>query len=194
MQDEAGGTAPGTLVAVVGPSGAGKDTLIARAMAHFAARNDLHLVQRIITRTQDAGGEDHIAASPEAFREMQRAGAFAVDWEAHGLLYGIPAAVHEKLALGHVVIANGSRSTLPRFAAVFPSLLVINIVARPEVLAERLESRGRESRSDILLRLSRGSLAVDGDFRVVTIDNSGAVEIAAQQLIETLDELLGVTT
>ncbi|MNL78109.1 Ribose 1,5-bisphosphate phosphokinase PhnN [compost metagenome] len=56
------------------------------------------------------------------------------------------------------------------------------------MLATRLESRGRESREDILKRLARGSLAVEGDFEVVTIDNSGALDVAAHRLIETVRE------
>lgn len=176
----------GTLIVVVGPSGVGKDTLIAHAIEHFSARGDVHLVQRVITRAHDAGGEAHHSVTRQEFEDLQRQGAFALHWQAHGLSYGIPASVHEKLALGHVVLANGSRSMLKHFAAVFPSLLVVNVIARPDVLAARLERRGRESREEILKRLARSSLDVDGDFDVVTIDNSGAIDAAASQLIETI--------
>ncbi|MBP1851690.1 ribose 1,5-bisphosphokinase [Rhizobium halophytocola] len=161
------------------------------ALAHFGARGDLHLVQRVITRPVDAGGENHRAVEHPEFAALKDAGAFAVSWDAHGLRYGIPAAVHEKLALGHLVIANGSRSALPRFAEVFDPLLVINIVARPEVLASRLEKRGRETREDILRRLKRGSLEVRGPFHVVTIDNSEDLATATRQLVATLSPLLG---
>lgn len=181
----------GTLVAVVGPSGVGKDTLMGAALSHFGQRDDLHLVQRMITRPVDAGGEDHQAVEHCEFEALRAAGAFAVSWDAHGLSYGIPAHVREKLALGHLVIANGSRSALPRFAEVFDPLLVINIVARPEVLAERLEKRGRETREEILARLKRGSLEVCGPFEVVTIDNSEDLATASRRMIETLAPLLG---
>lgn len=180
----------GTMVAVVGPSGAGKDSLIHIAMTHFADRPDVHFVQRVITRPTDAGGEQHLGASPVEFDAMRQQGAFAVDWDAHGLSYGIPASVHEKLALGHVVIANGSRSALPRWAKAFPSLLVVNVTASPEVLAGRLVARGRESREDILERLKRGSLTVEGDYDVVNIDNSGALADAGAEFISTLEAVL----
>lgn len=179
----------GRLVVVVGPSGAGKDTLIERAMRHYEGREDIHLVTRVITRPADAGGEAHQGASAAEFAAMQREGAFAVSWEAHGLCYGIPASVHEKLALGHLVIANGSRSALTAFAGVFPAMIVVNVVARPGVLAQRLEARGRESREEILQRLNRSTPDVSGPFHVVTIDNSGDIDQSAAHLIATLERL-----
>lgn len=184
-------TVSGTMVAVVGPSGAGKDSLLRIAMEHFAGRPDVHFVQRVITRPADAGGEAHLGVSQADFDMMRTQGAFAVDWDAHDLSYGIPASVHEKLALGHLVIANGSRSALPDWARAFPSLLVVNITASPEVLAERLVARGRESREDILRRLNRGSLKVEGDYPVVEIDNSGALADAGARLIAVLEAKLG---
>lgn len=184
-------TVSGTMVAVVGPSGAGKDSLLRIAMEHFAGRPDVQFVQRVITRPADAGGEAHLGVSQADFDMMRTQGAFAVDWDAHGLSYGIPASVHEKLALGHLVIANGSRSALPDWARAFPSLLVVNITASPEVLAERLVARGRESREDILRRLNRGSLKVEGDYPVVEIDNSGALADAGARLIAVLEAELG---
>jgi len=180
----------GRMVVVVGPSGAGKDTLIGRAAQYFEGRTDVHFARRVITRGADAGGEDHISVSEGGFEAMDRAGSFAVSWTAHGLKYGIPAAVLQELSQGNIVIANGSRSVLDRFRAAFPRLTVINVTARPEVLAERLEARGRETRADILKRLERGSLIVDGDYDVVTIDNSGTVDEAAHQMIDTLETIL----
>lgn len=180
----------GTLAVIVGPSGAGKDTLIAKAMEQLGCREDVHLVQRVITRPEDAGGENHRGATADEFSSMRATGAFAVDWDAHGLSYGIPTCVHERLALGHLVIANGSRSALQRFASAFDPLLVINIFAQPDVLARRLEARGRESREDILARLGRSSLQVNGPFKVVAIDNSGNLDEASRMLLGVLEPLL----
>ena len=183
-------SATGTMVVVVGPSGAGKDSLIQIAKDHFAGRASVHFVQRVITRPADAGGEEHKDVSDAEFGSMREEGAFAVDWDAHGLSYGIPAAVHEKLALGHLVVANGSRSVLGRFAEAFSPLLVVNITARPEVLAQRLEQRGRETREDILARLSRGSLEIPETFNCVTIDNSGLLADSGRTLVGTLEGIL----
>lgn len=181
----------GTLAVVVGPSGAGKDTLMNLAARHFVGRADVHFVRRVITRDGDAGNEDHRSVSEADFDAMEQAGAFAVSWEAHGLKYGIPADVADELARGNLVIANGSRSALHRFQAAFPRLKVINITATREVLAERLMARGRESREDVLKRLERSSLTVEGSYDVVDIDNSGTLEEAERAIISVLETLVG---
>ncbi|MCM2291641.1 phosphonate metabolism protein/1,5-bisphosphokinase (PRPP-forming) PhnN [Allorhizobium sp. BGMRC 0089] len=180
----------GCLIAVVGPSGAGKDSLIAYARHYFAGRGDVHFAQRTITRPADAGGEDHHAVNLTTFAALKQAGHFAVDWQAHGLCYGLPQEICHWLAKGHVVIANGSRSVLPRFRETFANLLVVNVTARSEVLADRLEARGRESREDILKRLARGSLEINGDYQVVTLDNSGALEDAGRQFVTVIETCL----
>lgn len=184
------GTKAGMMVVVVGPSGAGKDTLMNIAAEHFAGRRDVHFVRRVITRDGEAGNEDHLSVSVAEFFAMDRAGSFAVCWDAHGLKYGIPAAVRQELSQGHLVIANGSRSVLDRFQAAFPRLKVLNITARPEVLAERLIARGRETREDIIKRLERGSLTVQDTYDVTDIDNSGKLEDAARTIVEKLETLL----
>ena len=183
-------TATGVMAVVVGPSGAGKDTLMNLAARHFAGRPDVHFVRRVITRDADAGNEDHRSVSEVDFDAMEQAGAFAVSWAAHGLKYGIPADVTDELARGNLVIANGSRSVLHRFQAVFPRLKVINVTARREVLAERLMARGRESLEDVLQRLDRSTLTFDGSYDVTDIDYSGTLEDAERAVIAELEALI----
>ncbi|MGV2181651.1 phosphonate metabolism protein/1,5-bisphosphokinase (PRPP-forming) PhnN [Rhizobium rhizogenes] len=180
----------GIMLVVVGPSGAGKDTLMNLAARHFVGRSDIHFVRRVITRYGDAGNEDHRSVSDADFDAMEQDGAFAVSWEAHGLKYGIPSDVEGELANGHLVVANGSRSVLHRFQAAFPKLKVINVTARREVLAERLIARGRESREDVLKRLERGSLTVQGSYDVADIDNSGTLEEAGRVIVAELETLI----
>jgi ribose 1,5-bisphosphokinase len=184
------GTERGIMVVVVGPSGAGKDTLMALASEHFHGRPDVHFVRRVITRNGDAGGEDHLSVSNQGFVSMEQAGSFAVWWEAHGLKYAIPAEVSVALARGELVVANGSRSALHRFQAAFPRLKVINVTASAEVLAARLEARGRETHEDIMARLARGPLTVRGDYDVVDLDNSGSLEAAEQKMVDVLNGFL----
>ncbi len=77
----------GRLFIVVGPSGAGKDTLIAGAKV---LRPDLHWARRVITRAEVAGGEPFEGVSLEEFNTRRDAGEFALHWQAHGLSYGVP--------------------------------------------------------------------------------------------------------
>ena len=178
------------MAVVVGPSGAGKDTLLAHAARAFSGRNDVVFARRIITRDAAAGGEDHDGVCEADFARLEAAGRFAVSWQAHGLCYGIPVETKQAVAGGALVIANGSRSALGLFRQAYPALVVINVTARPEVLAARLEARGRESREDILRRLERSSLGVIGDYTVVTIDNSGVLEVAGEAMVEALSGFL----
>ena len=183
-------SAAGIMVVVVGPSGAGKDTLMNLAARHFAGRPAVHFVRRVITRDGDAGNEDHRSVSEADFDAMEQAGAFTVSWEAHGLKYGIPADVTDELARGNLVIANGSRSVLHRFQAVFPRLKIINVTAQRDVLAERLMARGRESREDVLRRLDRSTITFDSSYDVTDIDNSGTLEDAERAVIAALEALI----
>ena len=190
QQAQAKPDAPGRLIVVVGPSGAGKDTLMAYAARQLQGRDDVVFVRRVITRDSEAGGEEHEAVCEADFQQMAETGGFAVSWEAHGLHYGIPADALSEVERGRLVIANGSRSALARFANACPSMTVINITARPEVLAERLEARGRESRKEILRRLQRSSPELSGEFDVVTIDNSGSIEDAGRAMVAALTRYL----
>ena len=184
------GARNGRLIVVVGPSGAGKDTLMDYAARRLEGRPDVIFVRRVITRDGDAGGEDHDAVSETEFQRLSDAGGFAVSWEAHGLRYGIPAAVVAQIADGRLVIANGSRNALPHFKAAFPAMTVVNVIARPDVLAERLEARGRETRQEILGRLQRNSPALSGDYDVITIDNSGSIDEAGAAVLGVLSGYL----
>lgn len=179
----------GILVAVVGPSGVGKDSLIGAAKAALADAPSVRFVRRMITRPADEAGENHMPVSSGDFGQLEKAGAFAVSWEAHGLKYGVPASVLDDLDAGRLVVVNGSRSALERFQAVFPRLVVVNVTARPDVLAMRLATRGRETAQEIEARLARAVEPLPDSFDTVTIDNSGSLDTAAAELVSLLENL-----
>lgn len=166
-------TRAGHLVAVVGPSGVGKDSVMAGLIA---ARPTMRLVRRTITRAPGLGGEDYQAVTPDAFDAAARAGAFCIHWDAHGLRYGIPASVLEDVTAGLDCLANFSRAALQRAAEVFPTLIVLNITASSATLARRLAGRGRETEAEIAARLSQADKALPPGLNVVTIANDGALE------------------
>lgn len=167
------------IYAIVGPSGVGKDTVMEAVAARLPG---VHLVRRVITRPEAAGGEDFEGVSEAEFARRLAAGDFALHWQAHGLSYGIPATVRDHLAEGCTVLFNGSRAMLADAARTFPALTVVHITARPEVLAERLAERGRESAGEIEKRLERARIPVPEGLKMVEIDNSGPLDIAVGQL------------
>lgn len=177
----------GRLFLIVGPSGAGKDTVIAGAMARLTPEDDVILARRIITRPLHPGGaEQHVPVSTEAFARLRTAGAFALDWDSHGLRYGIGVEMRAWLAAGMTVIANGSRGALPAARTTFgAALIATEITARPETLAARLAARGRESAKDIAARLSRtdGLPPAPVD---LTIPNDDAPDIASGLLLAAI--------
>ena len=153
------------LVLVVGPSGVGKDTLLEGARK---ALPGARFVRRIITRPATAGGEDHEAVSDAEFSRR----AFALQWEAHGLRYGIPAGIVDDLAVGRLVIANVSRGVIAEAVARFGAR-VVEVTAPPEVLAARLAARGRETAADVQARLAR---LVPVGAAAIQVMNDGSVE------------------
>jgi len=173
----------GRLFIVVGPSGVGKDTLLAGVTA---ANPTLHWARRVITRAEVAGGEPFDAVTPPVFAARLQAGEFALHWQAHGLSYGVPQAQIAPLDAGRDVLVNGSRAALLAARAAFPKLVVICLTAPPAVLAERLAARGRESRADIDARLQRAGYALPEGLPVIDIANDSTPQVGIARLLAAL--------
>jgi ribose 1,5-bisphosphokinase len=168
------------IFAIVGPSGAGKDTLIQGAIA---ARPDLRLVRRVITRPAEAGGEDFEGVTEGEFLTRRDRGDFALHWQAHGLCYGIP---KTQVDGPGDVIFNGSRAALPLALQAFPDLRVILVTAPNTVLAARLALRGRETAADIEQRLQRAAFALPDGITAMTVVNEGTLEEGIARLLAAL--------
>jgi phosphonate metabolism protein PhnN/1,5-bisphosphokinase (PRPP-forming) len=174
----------GTLVLVVGPSGAGKDTLIGAAKTALAADKRFVFARRVVTRDSIAAIEDHESVSADEFARHAQAGAYALSWMAHGLSYGLPVRLVNDLAAGRVVVANGSRAMIKAAAAKFAGTRVLLIEASPAIRAARLGGRGRESAAEIAERLARE--VPDVPAGAIRIDNSGALEMGTERFIAAL--------
>ncbi|MDF2996459.1 MAG: phnN [Xanthobacteraceae bacterium] len=171
--------ASGLLVLVVGPSGAGKDTLLAYAKARLGGRSDIVFVRRLVTRPPDAT-EDHEPFDVAAFENGLAAGRFALAWRANGLCYALGPDVKAALAAGRTVVANGSRAAVAEARARYPRVKLVLITAPPEVLAARIAARGREDANATAGRLAREpALDAAPD---LTVLNDGAVELAGEKL------------
>jgi len=168
------------IFAIVGPSGAGKDTLIAGALAK---RPDLRLIRRVITRPTGAGGEDFEGVTEADFTTRLSRGDFALHWQAHGLSYGIPKA---QLTGPGDVIFNGSRAALPQATRIFPDLRVILVTAPDAILAARLAARGRETEADIRQRLTRAAFTLPEGLTAEAVVNDGPLETGVARLLAAL--------
>lgn len=168
------------LILVVGPSGAGKDTLLYLARIALADHPRFRFVRRVITRPAGAGGEDHEAVSETEFEQR----SFALSWQAHGLHYGIPADIAQDVTRGIVVVANVSRGVIAEAAERFP-VRVIEVTAPPEILARRLAARGRETVTDVARRLSRDA-SIPAGVAVDRVVNDRTPGEAADRFIAAL--------
>lgn len=171
-------------VLVVGPSGAGKDTLIRMAREALAGEPGIVFPQRIVTRPPSAD-EDNAPIDDDAFARAEAEGRFALSWRAHGLGYALPAHCGRLARSGRVVVSNVSRRIVAEARSRYPGTRVVKITAPPEVLARRLAARARAQDGDLSARLARQA-SVEPD---LTIDNAGAPEDGARILIHFLRDL-----
>lgn len=177
-------SAPGRLIAVVAPSGAGKDSLLSGAVA---ARPDIVLARRVITRPESSGGEDHDGVDQAEFDRRRQAGEFAIWWRAHGLSYAVPIAIDDLLAAGRVVMFNGSRRALPAIQALYPDLATVLITAPTIALRDRLNRRRRESPDQIEARLAEADMPAPDGAEIVM--NDGTVAEGVTRLLVAIDAI-----
>jgi ribose 1,5-bisphosphokinase len=179
----------GRLIYAVGPSGAGKDSLLAWLKAHLSGqdREAYSFAKRTITRSLTEDAEQHESLSIAAFEQLGQAGAFALQWRANGLSYGIRHSQLQPMRRGVSVILNGSRAHAPVARSMFPNLLLLHITASPQILRQRLLGRGRESLELIEARLQRTaalSLSSEGSF--IEICNDGLLDETGASLLREL--------
>ncbi len=179
---------PGIFVCLVGPSGAGKDTLLRLVREKLAAEPGFSFPGRGVTRPPSAH-EEHAELSEESFAEGLRDGRFALAWRAHGLGYAIGRDVLLALAAGDVVICNVSREAIAEARRNLPRIAVVLVTAPDTELALRLAARGRETPADIDERLARNREVFKHFVADYAVDNSGPLPAAAEKLVEILRAL-----
>ncbi len=171
------------LIVVVGPSGAGKDSLL---RGWRAARGAPAFAQRTITRAPDPT-EAHEAVSAGDFAGMRSRGLLATWWQAHGLDYGVRRSQFEPLAQGRWLVLNGSRVHLPALRAQAPGLRVVEVSAPAHVRAQRLAERSREDAAARDGRLAREvAMPLEADLVLV---NDGELQRSVDALLQWWEAL-----
>lgn len=183
-EEQAGAIGPGRLVLVVGPSGAGKDTLLRLAQAACADDHDIVFPRRVVTRASSAD-EDNIALSPDEFARARDHGDFAVHWDAHGHSYALPLEINDDIRAGRAVVVNVSRTVIAALRGTYANVVVVAITAPPDVLAQRLAARARHSDGNIADRLVRSvdDASANAD---VTILNAGSADYHSRHLLRVI--------
>lgn len=176
----------GKLILVVGPSGAGKDSLLTHAAQRLAENRRITFPRRTITRPSGDETEAHDSMTVDEFLAAKARAAFALSWEAHGLHYGVPASIVHDLKEGRAVAVNVSRAIIADAAERYPNIAVLHVTAPVTVIAGRLAQRGRETAADIAKRIAREPPHFEDRFDTITIVNDRTLDAAAQAFTTAL--------
>jgi ribose 1,5-bisphosphokinase len=181
---QAAAIGPGRLILVVGPSGAGKDTLLGLAKAACAEDSGIVYPRRVITR-EASSSEDNEEVSAGTFEAALARNEYAMHWDAHGHRYALSRAIDDDIRAGRTVVANVSRTVISAMRRAYANVTVVSITAPQNVLAERLAMRGRASDGRIEHRLHRtvdeATAAPD-----VTINNTSSADYHARQFVRII--------
>ena len=178
--------AGGRLVYVMGPSGAGKDSVLQYARAKLDGRHPVVFAHRYITRPPSDDIENYISLSPGEFALREARGLLACDWAAYGIRYGIGIEIAAWQAAGLLTVVDGSRAHFIANTGNLEGVIPVLITASAVELRRRLRARGREDAQGIERRLQRATEFVPIHPPLVTIDNSGPLERAGEALTALL--------
>lgn len=181
----------GALILLVGNSGSGKDSLINWVLSHWSPEKPPPIIPtRFITRPPSPETEDYKSVTLEHFQNLSKAGAFLLQWESYGILYGVPREIEDELARGKSVLVNVSRQIVESTKKNLPHVYVIFIRVPFHITAERIRARGREQGTSITERLERARLNQEFPTADYVVDNSGDLDAAGQQLLTILLEII----
>jgi ribose 1,5-bisphosphokinase len=176
---------PGRLVLVVGPSGAGKDTLIEGAREECRGDPSIVFPRRVVTRPPSQAESNEWLAEPD-FARAVAAGAFALWWDAHGHRYGIPICIDEDIRRGRTIVCNVSRTIIETARRRYAHVSVVLVTAPPDILQARLEARRRQSDGNVAARIQRSAIiepCADADF---VIHNIARPTVGVRRLVNAI--------
>jgi guanylate kinase len=167
------------LVIISGPSGVGKDTIIA-AMQERGHRPPYHYVEDVSYRF----------VTERQFLALRDAGELLEANEVHGHWYGTPrASVREALARGqHAILKIDVQGAQVVKACVPEALLIFVVPPSIETLNQHLQARRTETADELALRQKNAALelARQYDYDHVVENEEGHVDRTAQRIEEII--------
>lgn len=173
----------GTLYLIVGPTGSGKQALVD---AVLQSRPDIRRAPLIVSAPNNQNMCAVGAISPERFLDLMRRGAFALQWDCDGVRYGLTHESTRQLEDGQSLILCGDTLLIEKAREVYPTVRVIYITARMDILRRRLTSMAYGSDVEIDMHLAQSERMRPKDREIVTVDTSDSIAAGAKALMGAL--------
>lgn len=174
------------LVILSGPSGVGKDAVLARLKARWPSGHFVVTVTTRPRRPRERDGVDYFFVSPERFQEMVARGELLEHAQVYGHWYGVPREpVRRALAQGQDVIIKADVQGAATIKGLAPQAIFIFLApASLEELEARLHHRHTEAPQVLARRLEIAREEMKRlprfDYRVVNAE--GQIEGAVAQI------------
>ena len=174
------------LVVISGPSGVGKDTVIALMRERMPECRFAVTATTRERRPGEVDGEHYYFYPEETFRRMIADGDL-LEWaEVYGKLYGVPRRqVDEALEDGADIVVKTDVQGAATIKRIEPAALLI-FLAPPgmDTLVERLRSRSTESPDDfdVRLRTAEAEMRAAADFDRVVVNRDGRVDETVEEM------------
>jgi guanylate kinase len=174
------------LIVISGPSGVGKDTVLAKMKQ---SRRSLHYVVTATTRPQRPGeknGLDYHFVSEEQFKQMIETGQL-LEWASvYGNLYGVPKRqIQQALAQGLDVVVKVDVQGAATIKNILPQAVFIFLTPPSlDELERRLRERKTESAEELKLRMETTREEMDSLplFDYVVVNHQDRLDLTMAQI------------
>ena len=183
---------PPLLLVVSGPSGAGKDSVLARLAEKGLGFRRVPTVTTRPPRPEERDGVDYRFLTQEEYDRLLAGSGLLEHAEVYGLRYGVPKdPIREALARGDDVVIRvdvQGASTLRRLIP--EAVLVFLAPASLEELEERLRRRRTDDEAVLRRRLetARREMEQRGLFDYVVVNADGRLEEAVERLAAIIED------
>jgi ribose 1,5-bisphosphokinase len=174
----------GRLYYVVGAADADKERVLDQARRRLKGHQPVVFAHRYITRLAAPAAANHVALSGTEFELRRRRGLFVMDWERHGVRYGIGTEINYWLAMGLTVVVDGSRGFLDQALKRYPDMTVVWISAAPQRITERSSPQNGGVEAAVAVTAGRRTQSLEqAARRILYISSDGPLEAAGEELL-----------